>query len=288
MGRFRTWLSLTAIALACGCAQQRSMSHGASGNWVGRWVERLASPLTFEDSLVFQPRHFPDGDWTLEPGTEDAWFESSDHKKLHGWFASPEQPRAVVLFLHGNTGNVTYFKNHVKLFRENLNVAVLTFDYRGYGKSEGFPNEAGVLDDARAARHWLAARTGVQEHDVILVGLSLGGGIAVDLAAKDGTRGLVLWNTFTSLPDVAKSHVPLLPAQTCMRNRLDSLSKIPNYRGPLLQTHGDADIVIPFAQGQKLFAAANEPKEFVHVHRGGHNDPPSPEFMTALNRFLGP
>ena len=72
-----------------------------------------------------------------------------------------------------------------------------------------------------------------------------------------------------------------------MRNRLDSLSKIGDYCGPLLQTHGDADIVIPFDQGKKLFAAANEPKQFIAVLKGGHNDPPTPEFMIALDRFLG-
>ena len=265
---------------------QRSMSDGASGNWLGRWGGRLASPASFEESLVYQPRHFPDGDWTIPQGAEDAWFESSTGGKLHGWFASPEKPRAVVLFLHGTTGNVTYFKNHIRLFQEKLNVAVLCFDYRGYGRSDGRPSETGVTDDARAARKWLASRCGIPEHDVILVGHSLGGGIATDLAAKDGARGLVLWNTFTSLPDVAKSLFPILPARTLMKNRLDSLSKIGDYHGPLLITHGDADIVIPYEQGEMLFAAANEPKHFVGVPRGGHNDPPSPEFMLALDQFL--
>ncbi len=282
-------IRLSLVAICCvmsGCAPQQSMSQGASGNWIGRWVGRLASPASFESSLVFQPRRFPDGDWTLEPGTEDARFESLDGTQLHGWFSAPEHPRAVVLFLHGNTGNITYFKNHARMFREKLNAAVLVFDYRGYGQSEGLPNEAGVVADARAARQWLAKRCGVAEGDVILVGLSLGGGIAVDLAAKDGARGLVLWNTFTSLPAVAKSHMPLLPAHTLMKNRLDSLAKIGDYRGPLLQSHGEADVVIPFKQGQTLFAAANEPKQFVPVPRGGHNDPPSPEFSIALDRFL--
>lgn len=279
---------LAIVALAAGCASQPSMSPGASGSWVGHWAGRLVSPLTFEESLVFQPRQAPDGDWTLEPGTEDAWFQSPTGGKLHGWFAAPEHPRAVVLFLHGNTGNVTYFKNYARLFREKLNAAVLVFDYRGYGKSEGTPSEVGVLDDARAARRWLAGRCGVRESDVVLVGHSLGGGVAVDLAARDGARALVLWSTFTSLPDVAKSHVPLLPVRTVMRNRLDSLAKIHDYHGPLLQTHGDADRVVPYELGEKLFAAANEPKKFVRVPGGGHNDPPSREFLAALDRLLGP
>lgn len=266
---------------------QRSMSDGASGNWIGRWTQRLCSPVSLEESLVFQPRHFPDGDWTLDPGIEEAAFESADGTKLHGWFAAPEKPRAVVLFLHGNTGNVTYFRNHIRLFRDKLNCAVLSFYYRGYGKSEGRPNEAGVVEDAQSARKWVAGRCGIREEDVFLVGHSLGGGVAVDVASKDGARGLVLWNTFTSLPDVARSHVPFLPAHTLMRNRLDSLAKIDRYHGPLLITHGDSDIVIPFKQGQRLFAAANEPKEFIPVSKGDHNDPPSREFLTALDQFFG-
>lgn len=274
-------------SFAGGCAPQRSMSHGSSGNWVGRFAQRIVSTMTLEDSLVYQPRRFPDGDWSLDPGIEEASFESSDGTRLHGWFAAPERPRAAVLFLHGNTGNITYFRNHIRLFDEKLSCAVLAFDYRGYGKSGGRPSEAGVTEDARAARRWLAARCGIAEEDVILVGHSLGGGVAVDLAATDGARGLVLWNTFTSLPDVARSHVPFLPAHALMRNRLDSLAKIGNYRGPLLQTHGDSDLVIPFEQGQRLFAAANEPKQFIAVRKGDHNDPPSLEFLAAMDRFFG-
>jgi fermentation-respiration switch protein FrsA (DUF1100 family) len=263
------------------------MSDGASGNWIPRWCRRISSPGGFEDSLVFQPRPFPDGDWNPPPGAEDAWFESADGTKLHGWFASPEKPRGVVLFCHGNTGSVAYFKNHIRLFREKLNVAVLCFDYRGYGRSEGRPTEAGVFDDARAARKWLATRCGIPEADVILAGHSLGGGVVADLASKDGARGLILWNTFTSVPDVAKSFVPLLPVKSLMHNRFDSVAKIGDYHGPLLQSHGDADLVIPFDQGKRLFARANEPKRFVPVHGGGHNDPPSPEFLSALNQFFG-
>ena len=101
----------------------------------------------------------------------------------------------------------------------------MTFDFRGYGRSEGTPNEQGILQDARAARAWLARRTGMAERDIILFGRSLGGAVAVDLAAADGARALVLVSTFTSLPDVARYHVPWLPASMIMTQRLDSLAK---------------------------------------------------------------
>jgi fermentation-respiration switch protein FrsA (DUF1100 family) len=191
-----------------------------------------------------------------------------------------------VLYAHGNAGSVSDWRWVLRLFRERLNASILVFDYRGYGKSEGTPHEAGVLEDARAARKWLAHRTGVDETEIVLVGRSLGGAVAVDLAATDGARGLVLENTFTSLPDVAASHFPLLPVRWLMRSRLDSLAKISAYHGPLLQTHGDADRVVPLEQGERLHQAASGPKQFVVVAGGGHNDPPTAEYMQALERFL--
>lgn len=245
-----------------------------------------AGCMALERPLVFQPSP-PPAHPRPPGGVEEAHFTAPDGTRLHGWFATPAKPRAVVLYAHGNAGNVADGPDVLALYRDTLNAAVLVFDYRGYGKSEGTPSEAGILADARAARAWLVARCGVAESDVVLVGRSLGGGVAVDLAAKDGARGLVLESTFTSLPDVAGEHFPLLPAKLLMRTRLDSLSKIPAYRGPLLQTHGEADQVVPFALGKALFDAAPGSKRFVRVPKGGHNDPPGADYLAALDAFLG-
>src|SRR5207248_5702820 len=182
----------------------------------------------------------------------------------------------VVLYCHGNAGNVTGCEQALALFSQRLNCAVLAFDYRGYGKSAGQPSEAGILQDARAARRWLAGRTGLAETDIVVVGRSLGGAVAVDLAAKDGARALVLENTFTSVRDVAEAKLAPLPVGRFMDMKLDSLSLIREYRGPLLQTHGDADRLVPVEQGRRLFAAAPcALKHFVHAPGKGHNDPPS-------------
>jgi fermentation-respiration switch protein FrsA (DUF1100 family) len=243
--------------------------------------------LSFEESLIFHPRPFPDHE--RQPGDaefEDAWFNAPDGVRLHGWYAEADRPGAVVLYTHGNAGNIADRRQVLRLFRDELNASILVFDYRGYGRSEGIPGEEGVLADARAARRWLAQRAGVPEPDIVVVGNSLGGAVAVDLAARDGARGLVLENTFTSMPDVAASHFKVLPIHWLMRTRLDSAAKIPDYRGPLLQTHGTADEVVPFALGQRLFKLANEPKQFVPVSGGGHNDPPPRHYVLALKRFL--
>jgi fermentation-respiration switch protein FrsA (DUF1100 family) len=187
-------------------------------------------------------------------------------------------------YAHGNGGNVTDCYWKVRFLTEKLGVSVLCFDYRGFGKSEGTASEEGILKDARAARRWLAIRTGVKESDIVLLGTSLGGAVAVDLAARDGARGLILESTFSSIPDVADSKRVKLGS--AMSIQLDSQSKIRNYHGPLLQSHGEGDDVVPIALGEKLFAAANQPKQFVRIKRGGHMAPPSREYQLALDQFF--
>jgi hypothetical protein len=138
------------------------------------------------------------------------------------------------------------------------------------------------LADARAARAWLAAREKCDPADIVLMGESLGGAVAVDLAAGEGARALVLESTFSSLPDVAAYHYPWLPVRWAMRTRLDSAAKIGRYHGPLLQAHGDADTIVPIRFGRRLFEAAGEPKQLLLLSGHDHNDPMPPEFYDAL------
>jgi hypothetical protein len=240
-----------------------------------------------ERSLIFIPSRYPAGNWQ-PPGLkfEDAWFNAADGARLHGWYVPHEQPRAVILFCHGNAGNVALWADVPRLLHDRLGASVLLFDYRGFGRSEGKPSEAGVLADARAARHWLAGRAGIAENQIVLMGRSLGGAVAVDLAAADGARGLVLESTFTSLPDVAKTMYPLLPVRALMQTQLNSAAKIAAYHGPLLQSHGTADRLIPYPIGCRLFDAANQPKRFIPIPGGDHNDPQTGEYYEALASFL--
>jgi uncharacterized protein len=242
---------------------------------------------SFERNLVFQGRPYPSGDWKADDSLfEDVHFTSSDGAKLHGWYSEHPRPRALVLFSHGNAGNIAGRRYLLSNFRDELGCSILIYDYRGYGKSEGNPTEKGVLLDGRAARDWLAECNRVPPEQITLVGGSLGGSIAVDIAAADGARGLVLVSTFTSIPDVAQSHAWWAPIRGLMSVSLHSEAKIADYHGPLLQTHGDADRVVPYALGKRLFEAANEPKKFITNPGGGHNDAPTEEFDTALDEFL--
>ncbi len=217
------------------------------------YIALLVVMSFLENSLIFAPSVYPEGIWNPRGlAFEDAWFEAADGTRLHGWYVPCAEPRAVVLFAHGNAGNLSHRAGVASALANQLGASVLLFDYRGFGRSDGSPSERGVLADARAARQWLSQRAGIGEPDIVLMGESIGGAVVVDLAARDGARGLVLENTFSSLPDVAAYHYPWVPVRLLMRTRLDSAAKISEYRGPLLQVHGDADSIVPLDLGQRL------------------------------------
>ncbi len=242
--------------------------------------------MWFEESLIFVPSSSPDDDWHPRGlQIEDAWFEAADGVRLHGWYVPHEHPRAVVLFAHGNAGNVTYRADILRALNRRVGVSVLALEYRGYGRSAGKPTGKGILADARAARTWLARREKIPEKQIVLMGESLGGAVAVDLAA-DGARGLIVENSFASLPEVAAYHFPWLPVRLLMRTRLDSAARIRDYHSPLLQSHGDRDTIGPLASAQRLFAAANAPKQFILIPGGDHNDLHSPEYYDQLREFV--
>lgn len=252
----------------------------------GKSASKAPAAPALDELLTFFPTKFPAGDWHLkEPTFEDVSFQAADGVKLHGWYVKHSAPQAAILYCHGNGGNVSYDSELLRCLHDRLGVSVLDFDYRGYGKSEGTPTVAGVLLDARAARELLARKEGLNNDQVVLMGRSLGGGIVVDLA-KEGARGLILESTFTSLRDTAGYHYPAPLVSLFVPARLESLTAIASYHGPLLISHGDADETIPFTHGQKLFAAAAGRKTFVTISGGNHNGPQSAEYYEALGNFL--
>jgi fermentation-respiration switch protein FrsA (DUF1100 family) len=245
----------------------------------------LTGPL--EQQLVYQPSGPAKANFeTPNLAREDVYFTSADGVKLHGWYCPAKTPRGVVLFAHGNGGNLSSRWERYRLLANRLELTVLAFDYRGYGQSEGKPSEAGVMADARAARAFLATKAHVAESEIILYGQSLGGAVMVELAATDGAKALILESTFTSLADVANFKFPLTPPGKILRNEFNSLAKIDQYRGPLLIVHGDADRIVPIEQAQRLYAAANEPKSFVKVEKGPHNWTPTLDVILGIDQFL--
>ena len=146
---------------------------------------------------------------------EDITFETNDRLKLNGWYvpsirSSGDEPLRVLLFFHGNAGNISHRIEKVLFFSE-MGLDVFIIDYRGYGKSEGSPSENGLKKDAVAAYQYLYSKRQVPSESLILYGESIGGAVACDLAGKVAARALILEDTFTSIPDMVKSIYPFLP-----------------------------------------------------------------------------
>lgn len=243
---------------------------------------------SLELSLVFQPSS-PAQSWVdpVDPRTQDAWLTDARGTKLHAWWIPPKRvEQGAILVAHGNGGNVS----HRGLLASDLNRAVgagvLLFEYPGYGKSEGRPTEEGCYDAGDAGYRWLVEEAKIPPNRVVLFGESLGGGVAVEMAVRHEHRALVLLYTFTSLPAAAKYHYPWLPTHMLMRTRFDSLSKVGKCTRPVFIAHGTADEIVPFRQGEQLFAAANEPKEFVRLEGMTHNIAIGEAFYAPLARFL--
>ncbi len=237
--------------------------------------------VVFEDSLIFFPTRYPDGEWDVEAvargsgcTVEDCFYPSEDGVQLHSWWcrrtaAEPDEP--LILFFHGNAGNLSHRADLMFELANRVGATVVVVGYRGYGRSEGSPSEDGLYADARAAWRFVTVDRGVDPGRVVVFGKSLGGAVAVNLAAETDPAGLIVESTFTSIPDMATRHYPFVP-KFVIRTRMDSLAKIGGIGCPLLAIHSRSDEVVPFELGRKLFEAAPEPKTFYEVEGAGHNE----------------
>jgi fermentation-respiration switch protein FrsA (DUF1100 family) len=253
----------------------------------GLWVVVLLVMLALENSLVYHPRSAAEN-WVapVNPRTQDVWLTSADGTKLHAWWLPHEAAKGVVLVAHGNGGNVSHRGPLAADLHDTLGHSVLLVEYPGYGKSEGKPSEAGCYAAGEAAFKWLTDDRKVPANQIVLMGESLGGGVAVELATRHDHRALALLHTFTSLPAAAKFHYPWLPTRMLMTNRFDNLSKIAACKRPVFVAHGTADAIVPYRQGEELYQAANEPKRLLALRGHDHNDPLPAAFVTGLRDFL--
>lgn len=228
----------------------------------------------FEHSQVYHPTR--DAEYTPEDvgrPAEEVWLTTADGLRLHAWFFAADKgsarARFAMLFCHGNGGNLTSRPGYYRAILET-GVNLLTFDYRGYGRSDGEPGEHGTYADAQAAYHWLRARGFAPEH-ILVWGESLGGGIASHVAATLPVGGLALQSTFTSIPDIGAELFPWLPVRLLSRIRYDTHSRLPRITCPVVIMHSRADSTIRFSHAERNFAAAREPKAFIELD-GEHND----------------
>jgi pimeloyl-ACP methyl ester carboxylesterase len=270
-------------------------------------VVALILIMAFEDKLIYFPGKYPEGSWTVRetcvrdgeiiPRIEDCHFRTSDGITLHGWYSTPLRCEGgagvpvkadmVVLWFHGNAGNISHRYDMIRAMI-GLPVQVFIIDYRGYGKSEGKPNERGLYLDARAAWNYLINERRVAPDNIVIFGKSLGGAPAIDLATQVEPAGLIVQSSFTSAGDMAATILPFLP-RFVLHTKMDSLAKISQVRCPKLFIHSRADEVVPYELGRRLYEAAPEPKEFYEVKGSPHNSTyivGGKPYFEALRKFV--
>ena len=204
---------------------------------------------------------------------------ASGKEKLHGWFFPAGKDSPVILFFHGNGGNISYRGDTIYLLNK-LGMNLLMIDYRGYGHSTGSPSEQGLYEDARAAWQYLLQQRGYKPSQVIIFGRSMGGAVATQLASEVKAAGLILESTFSSLRDMAEYYYPDMHYLMYLRYRFDSATSIQQVSCPVLMVHSPEDEIVPYQLGVKLYQNIAGEKYFLEIN-GDHNN----GFMESLSMY---
>lgn len=235
----------------------------------------VALAWLFQHRLLYLP-NTPGREWAATPadiglGFDDLRIRTGDGVELSAWLVPAEPDRGLLLFFHGNAGNISHRLESIEIFHR-LELSVLIVDYRGYGRSDGSPSEDGTYRDAAAAWRYSIDDLGRAPEEIVVFGRSLGAAVAAHLAATaPQTPGaLVVESAFTSAPDMAQLAYPILPARWLTRFAYATRDLVAKAGCPVLVIHGEHDEIVPFELGRAVFTAAPEPKRFLALS-GGHN-----------------
>jgi pimeloyl-ACP methyl ester carboxylesterase len=196
--------------------------------------------------------------------------KTADNLEIVSWYRVPKRGQPVMLYLHGNAGNLGDRAEKLKVFI-GKGMGMMAVSWRGFGGSQGYPTEDGLYNDARAAIKYLLDN-GVALNDIFLYGESLGSGVAVQMATEFKVRALVLEAPYTSISSRAAELYPYIPVKLLLKDHFQSIDKIGSVHVPVLIFHGYLDQVMPISHGRRMIMAANEPKEMRVFEHTGHTD----------------
>ncbi|MFP3868590.1 MAG: alpha/beta hydrolase [Desulfobacteraceae bacterium] len=242
-----------------------------------------------ERTFIFFPSHRLEAT-PLQMGLQfqECFFTNEDGLELHGWYVPAKGSAPVIMWCHGNGGNISHRLDYITRLHQ-IGLGVWIFDYRGYGLSQGRPSEAGVYQDARAAYHHLCSALAVRPLQIVLLGRSLGGVIAADLATQVVVRALIVESAFTRIGDMARHHYAWLPGKVLFAHKFDLTQRLAALKIPKLFIHGEQDEIVPFWMGEQLYKMAPPPKEFYPIPGAGHNDTylvGDQKYFTRLKSFI--
>ena len=229
----------------------------------------------FEDLFIFQPATWEDRNWAQLSGLplEEVWLPVDETVTVFGWFIDAGPTTPVLLWCHGNAGNVSHRLENIRQLYQR-GISVMIFDYRGYGQSTGEPSEAGLYQDALASYDYLIQQRRISPERLIIFGRSLGSSVAGEVAIRRTSAGLMLEGSFPSIQAMSDHHYFGLPAQWFMDVDFNLAQKVRMLQVPLLVIHGEQDSIVPMALGRQVFEAAQEPKRWYAVSGAEHNDVP--------------
>lgn len=235
------------------------------------WFSLCAILYLFQNQLIFQPtRTLTASPETIGLDYENVTLYSSDDMRLHGWHIPASASRGVVLFLHGNAGNISHRLETLEMLHR-IGLSTFIIDYRGYGGSEGRPSEQGTYADAESAWNYLTMERGIKPDDIVIFGRSLGGAVAAWLAARVKPAGVILESTFISLGTMAQKYYPYIPVSLLLRHEYPVRDHVAAINAPLLLIHSEHDEIVPFSHAKALYSAASAPRE-LKIINGGHNE----------------
>ena len=242
----------------------------------------------YQQRLVFIPsREVSETPETIGLDYEAVEFEAEDGVCLTGWFVPAADAGATVLFCHGNAGNISHRLDTIRILHD-LKLNTFIFDYRGYGDSGGKPGETGTYRDAEAAWRLLKRDKTIPPENIVIMGRSLGGAVAAWLAIAHSPGALIIESSFTSIPDMGARLYPWLPVRLLSRFSYSTESRLRKITCPVLVIHSPDDDIVPYEFGRRLFAAANEPKEFIEIF-GSHNEGyliTGKPYINGIDRFV--
>ena len=238
--------------------------------------------------MYFPARSLPSSAQAGVPDMDVVILRTADGLELKAWYGPPKGSggavRPTLVYYHGNGGGIAIRGARARPYLDR-GYGVLLVEYRGYSGNPGKPNEQGLYEDGRASLAFTQSR-GLPLERTVLLGESMGSGVAVQMATEFNVGAIVLESPFTSTVDVAASAYWFLPVRWLLKDRFDSIAKIDQVRAPLFMVHGERDRVVPIRLGRKLFAAANDPKEAVYLPNAGHNDLPAHGGTQAVIDYL--
>ena len=228
----------------------------------------------FQNKMVFLA-NLPGRALTASPGDigleyEEVYLTTSDNERLHGWYVPATNSKGVLLFFHGNAGNISHRLDSIGIFHQ-LGLDTLIIDYHGYGQSTGKATEQGTYLDAQAAWNYLVDERGIPADQIIIFGRSLGGAVGAWLGAQHTPAAVIIESSFSSGVDMARRLYPFLPVRLITRLRYPVAEYASHLDCPVLVVHSRDDEIIPFEMGQSIYAAVKPRKSFLEI-RGDHNN----------------